>query len=340
MQKTILIIGLAISMQFDACLRPPEDKYVKISGYTQGTTYHITYERKYGLNMQKTVDSLLTLFDNSLSTYKTTSLISRFNQNDTGIYVDELLQRVYLVARKVHKETNGAFDITVAPVVNAWGFGFGEKTDIDSALIDSLLAYVGMENITLGEDSFLRKTYPQLMIDVNAIAQGYSTDYIAAYFDGLGMPSYLVEIGGEIKTKGFKQKNKPWKIGIDKPIDNNMIPGKNLQTLLELTNKCLATSGNYRKFYEKNGIKYAHSIDPKTGYPVISRLLSATVVANEGIYADAWATACMVLGLEKSIALLQEHPELQAILIYSDDKGDYQSYISDSLKEKVEEIAN
>ncbi len=308
--------------------------YIRLAGFTQGTTYHITYKSKDRQNLQDKIDTLLADFDRSLSAYLPGSIISGINQNDTTVLPDDHFLNVFQKALEVYQASDGAFDITVAPVVNAWGFGFTEKQDVDSNMIDSLLQFVGMKKIRLKNGKII-KDYPGTMLDVNAIAQGYSVDVVSDFLDKKGIRNYLVEIGGEVRTKGRNPEYKIWTIGIDKPLDNNFIPGEMLQTRLLLKNSSLATSGNYRKFYEQDGVKYAHSIDPKTGYPVLSNLLSVTVQAGDCMTADAWATAFMVMGLEKTIKFLEEHRELQAYLIYSDTDGNLRAYITKKLRRNI-----
>jgi thiamine biosynthesis lipoprotein len=192
-----------------------------------------------------------------------------------------------------------------------------------------------MDKVSL-QDGKIIKESPNIMLDVNAIAQGYSVDIVAAFLDEKGIENYLVEIGGELKCKGMNPKGEDWKIGIDRPQDGNVIPGKNMQAVVAIKGKSLATSGNYRKFYEKDGIKYAHSIDPKTGYPVLSKLLSATLITDRCITADAYATAFMVMGLEKSIAILESGSEdMEAYLIYSDEEGKFRVYSTPGMKKYI-----
>jgi thiamine biosynthesis lipoprotein len=188
-----------------------------------------------------------------------------------------------------------------------------------------------MDKISL-EGNTIVKQNPNIKLDVNAIAQGYSVDIVAEFMDRKGIVNYMVEIGGEVKTKGLNDKGKVWKIGIDKPIENNLVPGQNLQAVISLNNGAIATSGNYRKFYEKDGLKFTHSINPKTGYPVISKLLSATVMTSDCMTADAYATAFMIMGFEKSIILLSNQDTLNAYLIYSDENGDFKTYITPGMK--------
>ncbi len=307
--------------------------YIKIAGFAQGTTYHITYEMKDTIDLQPQIDSILQAFDQSLSSYDSLSVISKINRNE-DVILDPLFVEVFNKSGEVFKASGGIFDITVMPLVNAWGFGPKSRVKVDSSLIDSLLEFVGMEKVKL-ENNRIVKTDQRVQLDVNAIAQGYSVDIVSEFLDRCGAVNYMVEIGGEIRTKGVNPSAKLWRIGIDKPEFGNIMPGAELEAILELTNKSLATSGNYRKYYEENGIKYTHSIDPKTGYPAKQSLLSATIVADDCITADAYATVCMVGGLEKSKEILAAHPELDAYLIYGDDTGVYQLFVTDGMKANV-----
>jgi len=311
--------------------------YFKISGQTQGTYYHITYENSPVKDLKPQVDSLLKTFDMSLSTYVDSSLISRINRGDTSVVIDHLLERVYLEAKKVWEDTEGMFDITVGPVVNAWGFGPEERKAVDSTLIDSLANFIGMDKIRIINNKMV-KDEPGVRLDVNAIAQGYAVDVVTAFLNEKGINNYLVEIGGEIKTKGVNATGDLWRVGIDKPIEGNLMPGRNLQVIISMKNRSLATSGNYRKFFEENGVKYVHSINPTTGYPVQQKLLSVTILADECIIADAYATACMVMGLEKSIELVKNNKKLDGYFIYNDDEGKYRVYHDKSLTPFLEEF--
>lgn len=335
-KKFITPLLFVIAVVIAVWLYEAPKTYTRISGDTQGTRYNITYAAKKGTDLQPVIEKVLRNFDLSLSTYEPESIISAINRNDENVVADEKFIRVFREARKVYEATDGAFDITVGPVVNAWGFGFTPGMDVDSALIDSLLQFVGMDKVRL-EDRRIIKEDPRIILDVNAIAQGYSVDVVASFLDSRKIKNYLVEIGGELKCKGKNDKGEDWKIGIDKPIEGNMIAGSNIQAILAIKTKSLATSGNYRKFYEKDGVKFAHSINPKTGYPVLSRLLSATILADECITADAFATACMVMGLEKSIQLLEKTQALEGYLIYSDESGKFQVYSTPGMKEHIVE---
>ncbi len=312
----------------------PEPVYKKIQGETQGTTYHITYQTLPRKNFQPEIEKLLAEFDRSLSAYVPESILSKVNRNETDVKLDAYFIAVFNRSKEIYTLTEGAFDITVAPLVNAWGFGPDPLQNADSALIDSLRQYVGMPLVNV-EGTTLIKKHPAVKIDVNAIAQGYSADIIANYLVDQGVKNLMVEIGGEIVTKGLNPKSEEWKIGIDKPFDNNFSPGQNLQAIVKISGKGLATSGNYRKFYEKDGQKYVHSIDPHTGYPVKSNLLSVTIVTYDCMTADAMATAIMVMGLERSIVFLNKHPELDAFLIYADEEGNFKTYLTEGMKKMI-----
>jgi thiamine biosynthesis lipoprotein len=333
----LIIFAAILLVVFLISRSPKKGEYMRIAGFTQGTTYHITYESKSGEDLKTTIDSLLADFDKSLDTYQPNSLISRFNKNEPGLHADKKFRDVFIKSYEVYKKTDGAFDITVAPIVNALGFGTSKDTlNVDSTMIDSLLQYVGMEKVRLQGDTLV-KTDSHVTLDVNALAQGYSVDVVVDYLESRNIRNYMVEIGGEIRAQGKNEQGEYWRIGIDKPVDGNNIPGTELQTVVKLNDRALATSGNYRRFYEKNGIKFVHTINPKTGYPVISNLLSATVVARDCMTADAYATAFMVKGTDWSIQFLNENRFLDAYLIYSDEKGNFKVYYTKGLKRYIVE---
>ena len=325
----LFVIALALLLFYE-----PPIKVHKISGNTQGTTYNITYEDRPGRNLQPKIEQLLHRFDLSLSTYEPESIITKLNNGDNQVRLDRYFKTVFNKSEEIYHITDGAFDITVAPLVNAWGFGPKEGLDVDSSIIDKLMPSIGMHNIELVGGKITKK-HPDVKLDVNAIAQGYSVDIVAEFLERKGVSNYLVEIGGELLAKGINPKGKSWKIGIDKPIDDNFIAGQNLQAIIEISDIALATSGNYRKFFEKDGKKFVHSINPKTGYPVKSRLLSTTVLANDCMTADAFATAFMVMGIEKSIMFLSNHKELDAYLVYSDEAGNFKTFMTPGIKDKI-----
>jgi len=309
---------------------------MKVSGFAQGTTYHITYENSTNEDYTEAIDSLLKAFNKSCSIYDSTSIISRINDNDPTVEVDDWFVDVFKKSAEVNDVSGGAFDITVGPVVKAWGFSNGPVAKHDTAYIDSLLQYVGMEKVKL-EGRKVTKKYPGVKLDVNALAQGYSVDVVCDFFKSKGIKNYLVEIGGEVRGNGINAKDKFWNIGIDKPSDGNMSPGNDLQAIIEINDKALATSGNYRAFYVENGVKYAHTIDPKTGFPARNTLLSTTVICDDCITADAYATTFMVLGVEKSKELLKKLPGIEVYFVYSNTNGDYEIFSSEGMKKMIVE---
>jgi thiamine biosynthesis lipoprotein len=330
-------MGLALTLLLflNAC-QTRKSEYLKISGFAQGTSYNITYENSKGEDYSHEIDSILKAFDKSLSIYDSTSIISRINDNKEGVEADNWFVDVFKKSAEVNALSGGAFDITVGPVVKAWGFSNGPVAKHDTAYIDSLLQYVGMEKVKLEGRKVIKK-YPGVKLDVNALAQGYSVDVVCDFFKSKGIRNYLVEIGGEVRGKGTNAKNNNWHIGIDKPIDGNMDPGQELEAIIEINNKALATSGNYRKFFVENGIKYSHTIDPKTGFPARNTLLSATVVCDDCITADAFATSFMVLGVEKSKELSLKLKGVEVYFVYSNPKGDYEIFSSEGMKKMIVE---
>lgn len=313
--------------------------YISLEGPTEGTSYHITYESMDSINYQDQVDSLLRLFDLSLSTYEPASIISRINRDEPDVELSDYFIKCFRASEQVFRESGGAFDITVAPVVNAWGFGFTERANPDSAMIDSLLQYIGMDHIRI-ENNRIVKDFPGIMLDVNAIAQGYAVDIVSEFFESKGILNWLVEIGGEVRAKGKNPKGVYWRVGIDKPIEGIQISGLQMEAVVSLRDRSLATSGNYRRFYIKDGVKYSHTIDPSTGYPVRHNLLSATVVTDKCIMADAYATAFMVLGVEKTKKMLKDRKDLEAYLIFTDDSGKYTVYSTPGMRKYVSKMMN
>lgn len=305
--------------------------FQKDEGMVFGTIYHITYQSD--TNYQKEIEAELQKVDNSLSPFNKTSIISRINRNEK-VKVDEMFSEVFQLAEKISGDTDGAFDITVAPMVNAWGFGFKTGNPPTRQTIDSLRAIVGFHTVSM-QDGYVIKKNPKTMLDCSAIAKGYGTDVVARFLKKKGVQNFMVEIGGEIVVNGNSEKLQPWRIGINKPTDDSLNTSQAIQDVVSVSNIAMATSGNYRNFYYKNGKKYAHTIDPKTGYPVQHNILSATVFADDCATADAYATSFMVLGLDGAKKILKKHPELCAYLIYSDQKGSNQIWYSPSLQKKL-----
>jgi thiamine biosynthesis lipoprotein len=335
MKTKLLALILLLSSIILSC-KKSTPVYESFSGFVQGTTYSIVYEKRSDLNpenLKNDTEKLLYDFDMSLSLYRDSSVLSKINRNET-VTPDAFFTEAFKQSMDLSKLTGGAFDITVGPLVKAWGFGPDEHRNFSESKRDSLLALIGMDKVKI-ENGIVIKSDPRVSLDFNAIAQGYSVDVVCDYFNQLKIKSYLVEIGGEVRVKGTKDGNQ-WRIGIDRPEDNNNRPGDQLQAIIKMSDKSLATSGNYRKFYVENGIKYSHTIDPRTGYPAKNQLLSATILADECSYADGFATACMVIGKESSIELIQKN-NLEGYLIYSDDKGNFQTWISENLKSNISE---
>lgn len=292
----------------------------QLQGQAQGTTYSIRYISGDSTFTEGMANQLFAELDQSLSIYKPGSVINQFNESATGIQADEHLLKVVKKAMQVSNATKGAFDITVYPLVDAWGFANHKRGNTlpDSATIQQLLKCVGSRNLQIS-GHLLHKTNPCVKIDVNGIAQGYSVDYIAGRLDVLGIKNYMVEVGGEIKTRGTNSVNKrDWTIGIEQPGDDSFEP---YSALLKVKGAAVTTSGSYRKFYDSEGKRITHLINPFTGYPIISDLVSVTVLAKDAITADGYDNALMFLGKEKALEFLQTHRELEAYLIYKKPDG-------------------
>ena len=241
---------------------------------------------------------------------------------------------VFTLAMKISDITNGSFDITVAPLVNAWGFGFKGGAMPTRHQVDSLKRLVGYRKVSLANGR-VTKSDPRIMLDCSSIAKGYGCDVVAHYLRSKGIDNYMIEIGGEIVTRGISEKRLPWKIGVTKPTDDSLNVNQEIQTVINVTDKAMATSGNYRNFYYKNGRKYAHTIDPATGYPVQHTILSSTVIADDCATADAYATAFIVMWLDKAKAVLSRHPELMAYFILAGADGNNDVWYSPSMKDKI-----
>ena len=305
--------------------------YQHDEGEVFGTFYHISYQCDSSLH--SSIQAELKKVDDALSMFNDGSVISKINRNES-LQTNEMFDEVFLLAQQVAADTDGAFDITVAPLVNAWGFGFKNGKQPNAHAVDSLLRLVDYRNVSLTKGRVTKKL-PGIMLDCSAIAKGYGCDVVARLLERRGIENYMVEIGGEVVAHGISEKRVPWKIGVTKPTDDTLNVEKELQTVLNVKNMAMATSGNYRNFYYSGGRKYAHTIDPHTGYPVQHSLLSATVLAKTCAEADAYATSFMVMGMEKAKALLERHSELMAYLIYVDAKGSLQVWFSPTLKDKI-----
>ncbi len=324
----LLIVGTVLIIR-----QQRSTPYRKSADFIFGTSFHVTYQCDSDLT--ESIKTELLKVDASLSPFNKESVITAINDNK-DVRPDQMFVEVFNMAMGISKETDGAFDITVAPLVNAWGFGFKSGSQPSKRQVDSLMQIVGYQKVRI-TDGIVLKHDPRIMLDCSAIAKGYGTDRVARLLRSRGVENFMVEIGGEIVTRGVNPDRMPWKIGVTKPTDDSLHTGHELQTILNVTNKAMATSGNYRNFYYKGGKKYAHTIDPKTGYPVQHSILSATVLAKSCAVADAYATSFMVMGVEKAQKVLNRHPELMAYFIYSDDNGDMAVWFSPSLRDKIEE---
>jgi thiamine biosynthesis lipoprotein len=324
----LLIVGtvLIISHQQSTPYRQAND-------FVFGTTYKIVYQCDSDLTAS--IRQELRRVDYSLSPFNKESVITAVNQN-REVMLDPYFVEVFNKAMEISRETKGAFDITVAPLVNAWGFGFKHEQMPTKRQVDSLRQIIGYQKVAL-KNGKVEKQDPRMMLDCSAIAKGFGVDAVARLLRDRGVQNFMVEIGGEVVTCGVNAQRLPWRVGVVKPSEDSLSTGHELQTILNVTDKAMATSGNYRNFYYKNGRRYAHTIDPKTGYPVQHSLLSATVLAASCTVADAYATSFMVMGLDNARQLLEHHPELMAYLIYDDGKGDIAVWFSPSLRHKIEE---
>lgn len=324
----LLIVGTVLIVRQQQSL-----PYQQSSDFIFGTAYKIVYQ--HDKDLSKEIREELMKVDYSLSPFNEKSVITAVNQN-RDVVLDTLFLDVFTKSMEISRETDGAFDITVAPLVNAWGFGFKNETRPTPRQVDSLLQIVGYKKVRL-EDNKIIKQDRRMMLDCSAIAKGYGVDVVARYLRSLGIRNFMVEIGGEVVTSGVNPQRLPWRVGVVKPSEDSLNVNNELQTILNVTDKAMATSGNYRNFYYKNGKRFAHTIDPKTGSPVQHSLLSATVLADECAVADAYATSFMVMGLERAKKLLERHPELMVYLIYDDGKDSLAVWFSPSLQDKIEE---
>lgn len=324
-----LIIGTVVIVG-----RQKSVPYQHDEGRIFGTTYHITYQSDD--NLKKEIEETLKAVDQEFSMFNPQSTVALINEGKRPTLSDDFLE-VYQLAQQVNEESDGAFDITVAPLVNAWGFGFKNQQMPNNHQIDSLRRLVGMEHVSLAGakgSQYVRFQRPRMMLDFSAIAKGYGTDRVARLLMSHDVANFMVEIGGEVYAKGNSEKRLPWRIGVSKPVDDPDNDAQELETVFNVTNQAMATSGNYRNFYYKGGRKYAHTIDPKTGRPVQHSLLSATVLAPTCAEADAYATSFMVMGLDKARQVLERKKQLKAYFIYQNAQGELSVWKSEGLDER------
>ncbi|SHE98883.1 thiamine biosynthesis lipoprotein [Mariniphaga anaerophila] len=329
--KSGILLLLLISLSMFTCRQP--SKYIYNQGYIYGTNYHIVYESPEGKDLQNEITDLLNGYNKIFSTYDSTSVISKVN-NNKPVELHPLFLRCYNRAMEISEITGGAFDITAGPMVNAWGFGPEEKSKMTKEIVDSLKAITGFHKVKLQNNTVFKEN-PNMKLDMSAIAKGFTSDLVGEFLAKNGCENYMVEIGGEVVARGKNEKGRVWTIGISKPDEMAFFASNDIQAKVHLPEHALATSGNYRNFYVEDGKKFAHTIDPKTGYPVQHSLLSTTVLADSCIDADAFATAFMVLGLEKSIEIAEQTPGIKVYFIYVNGEGENDVYLSEGFKEHL-----
>ena len=317
---------VAVAVFFLLCDFPKDKEYQHRDGLVFGTVYSITYSNSDNQDLSQQITDALDAVNNSLSMFNKESVISKINNNQP-VVLDSLFLTVWEKGQYVSRCSKGAFDMTVAPLVDLWGFGLKNREQVTDMEVDSIRQYVGYDLVVL-EDGTIHKAYPEMRIDAGAIAKGYACDVVADTLEAYGCTDFCVEIGGEIVVKGLNPKGANWHIAINKPVDDSLCINREIQEVVELTNCAMATSGNYRNFYELDGKKYSHTIDPRTGYPVRHNLLSVTIIAPDCMTADAWATACMVEGLEKAQIWINNRRDIKGYLIYEED-GEIKTWQSD-----------
>ncbi|MCP4551680.1 MAG: FAD:protein FMN transferase [Bacteroidetes bacterium] len=328
-------IGIIFMLLFLAGCYPKGTEKVKktaFQGEAQGTYYTVQYFDNNDRDLKNEIDSILTAFDQSLSAWVPNSILSRVNRNET-VLLDKYFIDNFNLSQRIASETNGAFDCTLGPLIEAWGFGFREKITLDQHKIDSIKEFIGYGKVHI-ENNQLIKSDPRIELSFNAVAQGYSVDLLGQYLESVGIDIYLIDIGGEIIGKGIKPDGDVWKVGIQKPTEDEL--GEiEAQIKIALTDKALVTSGSYRKYYEVDGVRYSHMIDPSTGYPVTHTMLSATVMADNCAEADAYATAFMIMGIEKATESVTQIDSLEAFFIYTDESGILQTFSTEGLRKFI-----
>lgn len=335
MKRIISILFLA-ALAVGTYIILGRSQFREAEGRIFGTTYHIKYASTHDLSND--IEAVLHQVDASLSMFNDSSTLSRFNRGEE-IGEDPLFEEVVMLGLKVSEETEGAFDMTVAPLVNAWGFGFKNKDNVTPKQVDSLRSFVGYKLLKVEKKNkrlFLGRADERVTLDCGAIAKGYGVQSVAKMLSEKGCTNYMVEIGGEVVVKGENPEGKHWTLGINKPVDDSTHINNELQEIIRLTDCGIATSGNYRNFYYKGGKKYAHTINPATGYPVEHSLLSATVIHKSCTLADAYATSFMVMGLDAAKDFISKHQDIEAYLIYSAADGKLQTWQSNGFSKFIE----
>lgn len=322
----LITISLLLISGCNRGSRQPE--FVNIRGEVFGTYYSMSYYSQGAVNYKEEIEILLEEFNQSLSYYQPNSLKSRINRNETD-QVDDYFREVFLRSQEISRATNGAFDVTVSPLVNAWGFGFQKKDKITPAKIESLRQITGYQRVSLQGDRIIKQD-SRIQFDFNAIAKGYGADVVGKFLESKGVEVYMVEIGGDLMARGIKPDGSKWRIGLEKPAHEIDSP-QDWEFYVELLDMAIATSGNYRKYYIENGQRYSHTIDPSTGYPVNHNLLSVSVFAPDAMTADAYATAFMVMGLEKAIEFVEKQDNMEAYFTFSEGPDTFGTYATDGI---------
>lgn len=338
-QPALWIVGLTLScLLATACHHSTGSSVIRheLNGKAQGTYYTIIYYDTLQRDLQPAIDSLLHDFDQTASLWEENSLIRRVNENRDSV-VNPLFAQLLRYSVEMNQYTGGCFDCTVGKLVNAWGFGFAKREELSSAAIDSLLSYVGTQPtiVTRPDGSLvIRKADPAVTLDFNAIAQGYSTDMVSRFLESRNITNYLVDIGGEVYARGCKPDSSRWSVGIERPSETKY-SAREVATRIELCDASVVTSGSYRKYYEKDGERYSHTIDPKTGRPVEHTLLSVSVVDSAAWRADALATAFMVMGLERALEFIRQHPDdtgVQRVCFIYSEGGENKIYMTEGFE--------
>ena len=320
----LLIIGVMVLV---SCAKQP--KKMVLQGLAQGSYYAVTYFDEDGRNFQREIDSIFHAVDLSVNLWVDSSVISKVNRNEE-VALDKIFIDNFNIAQEAARLSDGYFDPTVSPIVAAWGFSYKTGDSITPQLVDSLKQLVDYKNIRI-EDGKVVKANPNMKLDFNAIAQGYTSDLIASFLDSKGIKNYLVDTGGEIMARGEKPGGQPWIVGIEKPAEN-WDSEQVVQVRIALRDKGLVTSGSTRKYVERDGKRYSHCIDPKTGYPVEHNVLSATVLAENSVWADALASICMVMGLEKSLPLIESLDGVEAYYIFANDQNELETFATEGFE--------
>ncbi len=322
MKRLAILFGIIVLLT--SCNRQP--KKIMLQGEAQGSYYAITYYDEQERNFQHEIDSIFHAVDVSVNLWVDTSVISKVNRNE-DVTLDSIFIDNFNIAQEAARLSDGYFDPTISPIVAAWGFSYKHGDSITPQLIDSLKQLVDYRKVLI-ENGMVIKENPAMTLDFNAIAQGYTSDLIASFLDSRGIKNYLVDTGGEIMAHGTKPNGQPWIVGIEKPADN-WDSEQVVHTRIALRDKGLVTSGSTRKYVERNGKRYSHCIDPNTGYPVEHQVLSVTVMANSSVWADALASICMVMGMEKSLPLIESMDDVEAYYIYVNENNELETFATE-----------